>query len=158
MIQSRNSKQGKDELTDQAEGHGVARTSSSREPDPRPHQPGGRAELPEGLSAGGGAPEPTSLLLKEQKPGGEVGRRGLTAEKQQAMDQLPAEKPAAPSKGISFHRKHICVESTSLPIQGSHQKIQGQPDGLNYSDMSKSSHDVQRSHQKPLTGPMSLDF
>lgn len=103
MIQSRNSTQGKDKPTDQAKGCGVARISSSRELDPRPHQLGGRAEPSEGLSAGGGAPEPTPLLLKEQKPGGEVGRRGLTAEKQQATDQLPAEKPAAPSKGISFH-------------------------------------------------------
>ena len=100
MIQSRNSTQGKDEPSDQAEGCGVARTSSSRELGPCPHQLGGRAEPPEGLSAGGGAPEPTLRLLKEQKPGREVGRRGLTTEKQQAMDQLPAEKPAAPSKGF----------------------------------------------------------
>lgn len=81
----------------------MARTSSSRELNPCPHQLEGGAEPPEGLSAGGGAPEPTPLLLKEQKPGGEVGRQGLTTEKQQAMDQLPAEKPAAPRKGISFH-------------------------------------------------------
>ena len=52
----------------------------------------------EGLSAGGGALEPL-LLLKEQKPGREVG----VFRKATGMDQLPAETPAAPSKGISFH-------------------------------------------------------